>query len=124
MPEVPPTHGVLTVERMRISWVRTLFIVTLSAWTARNAAAQVTPAAGYTPPDDTPSIRVGVTFYGDYTYTQSPQTTDADGNVINASAFNVTRSYINITGNVSHIVAFRFTPDVVRETGLFNAATA
>jgi hypothetical protein len=86
--------------------------------------AQVTPAAGFVPPDDTPSIRVGVTFYGDYTYTQSPKTTDTDGNTINASAFNVSRSYINVTGNVNHIVAFRITPDVVRETGLFNAATA
>src|SRR5580765_8097066 len=88
------------------------------AGAARQASAQVTPAAGYTPPDDTPSIKVGVTFYGDYTYTQSPQTTDADGNVINPSAFNVSRSYINITGNISHIVNFRITPDVVRESGL------
>jgi hypothetical protein len=84
---------------------------------------QVTPAAGFTPPDDTPSIRVGVTFYGDYTYTQSPQIADADGNTINPSAFNVSRSYINITGNVNHRIAFRITPDVVRETGLFSGAT-
>lgn len=80
--------------------------------------AQVTPAAGFTPPDDTPSIKVGVTLYADYTYTQSPQSTDADGNVINAGAFNVGRSYINITGNISHIVAFRITPDVTRQSGL------
>ncbi len=91
---------------------------------AASASAQVTPAAGYTPPDDTPSIRVGVTFYSDYTYTQNPQMTDGDGNTINPSAFNVTRSYINVTGNLSHIIAFRITPDVVRESGLFNAATA
>ena len=26
-------------------------------------AAQVTPAAGYTPPDDTPAIKVGVTIF-------------------------------------------------------------
>ena len=94
-----------------------------ASFSPRTASAQVTPAAGYTPPDDTPSIKVGVTFYGDYTYTQNPKTTDADGNVINASAFNVSRSYINITGNLNHILAFRITPDVVRETGLFNAAT-
>ena len=78
------------------------------------ASAQVTPAAGYTPPDDTPSIRVGVTLYGDYTYTKEPKTTDADGNAINSSAFNIARSYINVTGNISHLVAFRITPDVVR----------
>jgi hypothetical protein len=84
----------------------------------RPAIAQITPAAGYTPPDDTPSIRVGATIYTDFTYQQSPQTTDADGNVINPGSFNVSRSYINITGNISHIVSFRITPDVVRESGL------
>jgi len=83
-----------------------------------NVSAQVTPAAGYTPPDDTPSIRVGVTLYADYTYTDSPQSKDADGNVVNPSAFNVSRSYINVTGNINHMVAFRITPDVVRESGL------
>jgi hypothetical protein len=83
-----------------------------------SASAQVTPAAGYTPPDDTPSIKIGVTFYTDYTYTQNPQSTDADGNTVNPSAFNVSRSYINVTGNISHIVAFRITPDVVRQSGL------
>ena len=85
--------------------------------------AQVTPAAGYTPPDDTPSIKVGVTFYADYTYTQNPQSRDTDTNLINPSAFNVSRSYINITGNVNHIVAFRITPDVVRESGLVTLGT-
>ena len=86
-------------------------------WGARSASAQVTPAAGYTPPDDTPSIKVGAVIYADYTYNEHPQVTDADGNSIHLSAFNVTRSYINITGNVSHLVAFRITPDITRETG-------
>jgi hypothetical protein len=86
--------------------------------TAAMASAQVTPAAGYTPPDDTPSIKVGVTIYADYTYQQNPTITDTDGNVVNPSAFNVSRSYINITGNVNHIVAFRITPDVTRESGI------
>jgi len=84
---------------------------------ARSGQAQVTPAAGHTPPDDTPSIKVGVVIYTDYTYTDEPTTTDADKNVIHASAFNVSRSYINVTGNLSHLVAFRVTPDVTRETG-------
>src|SRR5205823_692138 len=35
---------------------------------AAAASAQVTPAAGYTPPDDTPSIRVGATLFANYTY--------------------------------------------------------
>src|ERR1043166_7348977 len=85
---------------------------------ARIASAQVTPATGYTPPDDTPSIKVGVTIYTDFTYQPSPDATDSDGNVVNPSSFNVTRSYINVTGNLNHIVAFRITPDVTRESGL------
>jgi len=80
--------------------------------------AQITPAAGYTPPDDTPSIKLGVTLYTDYTYQDSPQIKDLDGNTINPSQFNVTRAYINVTGNINHIIAFRITPDVVRQSGL------
>jgi hypothetical protein len=87
----------------------------------RMAHAQITPAAGYTPPDDTPSIRVGAVLFADYTYTQSPTITDSDGNQIHFSQFNVARSYINVTGNISHIVGFRITPDVARET---NAASS
>ena len=86
----------------------------MAGLSAATASAQVTPAAGFTPPDDTPVIRVGATIFGDYTYTKAPQSKDADGNLINPSAFNVSRSYINITGNVSHIVNFRITPDVTR----------
>src|SRR6185295_7502053 len=52
------------------------------------------------------------------TYQDTPQIKDADGNTINPSQFNVTRSYINVTGNINHIVAFRITPDVVRQSGL------
>jgi hypothetical protein len=89
---------------------------------AGRASAQVTPAAGQTPPDDTPSIRVGATIYADYTYTQEPESTDADGNPIHLSQFNIGRSYINVTGNLSHIVAFRITPDIVR-TGSDAGAT-
>jgi hypothetical protein len=84
---------------------------------ARTAGAQITPAAGSTPPDDTPSIKLGAVIFADYTYQQAPQITDADGNKVNLSAFNVSRAYINVTGNVSHIVAFRITADVSRETG-------
>ncbi len=80
------------------------------------ASAQITPAAGYTPPDDTPSIKVGALIYADWTVQTNPKVVDTDGNTITANAFNVTRSYINITGQVSHIVAFRITPDIVRET--------
>jgi hypothetical protein len=87
------------------------------------ASAQVTPAAGYTPPDDTPSIKLGVTIFTDYTYQQSPDVKDADGNSVDPNQFNVSRAYINVTGNISHIIAFRITPDVVRESGLLSLAT-
>jgi hypothetical protein len=86
---------------------------------AAGLASAQTPAPAR--PDDTASIRVGVTLYMDYTFQQTPETTDADGNLINPSSFNVSRSYININGNLSHIVAFRITPDIVRQSGLVTA---
>ena len=81
-----------------------------------NLFAQVTPAGGYTPPDDTPSIKFGVVFYGNYTYTQKPKIIDADGNSVSPNSFDVNRAYLNFTGNISHIVGFRVTPDVSRAT--------
>ncbi len=81
---------------------------------ASPARAQVTPAEGYTPPDDTPSVKVGGTIFADYTYQLIPTIKDADGNVVHSNAFNLSRAYINITGNISHLVSFRITPDVVR----------
>ena len=75
------------------------------------------PAASQPRPDDTPSVKVGATIFADYTVQQQPKGTDSDGNSITPSAFNVTRSYITITGNISHVIAFRITPDIVRETG-------
>src|SRR6266571_5297978 len=81
------------------------------------AFAQVTPAAGSTPPDDTPKFNIGATIFGDYTYTQSPESKDSDGNNYHPSSFNVTRAYINVTGNLNHWIFFRVTPDISRETG-------
>ena len=76
--------------------------------------AQVTVAAGYTPPDDTPSVNVGGTIFADYTYVTEPTGTDSEGNRVHPSAFNVTRAYINVTGQINHLIQFRITPDVVR----------
>jgi hypothetical protein len=87
------------------------------------ALAQVTPAASYTPPDDTPSIKVGATIFADYTYQAEPEISDADGNVVNFNAFSVTRAYINVTGNISHLLGFRITPDIVRESGAGSSLT-
>src|ERR1043165_4083 len=83
---------------------------------AAAASAQVTPAAGYTPPDDTPSFKVGATIFGDYTYQESPVIADADGNSVKLSSFNISRAYINVTGNLNHRISFRITPDISRET--------
>jgi hypothetical protein len=77
-------------------------------------SAQITQAAGYTPPDDTPSIKVGGTIYANFEYTQEPRATDSDGNQFHQNSFNVTRAYINITGQINHWLSFRITPDVVR----------
>ena len=97
---------------------RVLTALVLISTFATAASAQVTPAAGYTPPDDTPSIRVGVTLFPLYTYQTTPEATDADGNSINRSSFDVARAYINITGQISHLVSFRITPDITRESAL------
>jgi hypothetical protein len=87
----------------------------LLALSAATASAQVTQAAGSTPPDDTPSVKVGATIYPNFVYQTSPQVVDADGNTIHKNSFDVSRAYINITGNISHLVAFRVTPDITRE---------
>jgi hypothetical protein len=78
-------------------------------------SAQVAPAAT---PADTPSVKVGVLLFADYTIQQQPKITDADGNSVTLSAFQIGRSYINVTGNVNHSISFRVTPDIARETGV------
>lgn len=83
---------------------------------AGSAPAQVTPAEGYVPPDDKPSVKIGGTMFMDYTYTDSPKSTDANGNSINPNAFNISRAYINVTGQLHHLVSFRITPDITRDT--------
>ena len=103
---------------IRTKWLpKAAFAAAVLLGAARPGQAQVTPAAGHTPPDDTPSIKLAVVIYTDYTYTDKPTVQDADKNTIHPNAFNVSRSYINVTGNLSHLVAFRITPDITRETG-------
>lgn len=105
-------------DTSRTRWQRwTAGVAAMIGLAAGTAGAQVTPAAAYTPPDDTPSIKIGAVIFADYTYQQKPEAKDADGNTIQPNSFNVTRSYINVAGNLSHIVAFRITPDVTRESG-------
>ncbi|HXM76455.1 MAG TPA: hypothetical protein VN971_06760, partial [Thermoanaerobaculia bacterium] len=82
----------------------------------RDARGQVTPAEGYTPPDDSLKVNVGGTIFADYTYQDAPTSTDADGGVIHPNSFNLSRAYINVTGQISHWVSFRITPDITRQT--------
>jgi len=91
-------------------------LVVVALFSAVSAYAQVTPAAGYVPPDDTPSFKVGAVIYADYTWTDEPEITDVDGNVVDPSSFNVTRAYINVTGNINHLISYRITPDITRQT--------
>jgi hypothetical protein len=83
---------------------------------ATTASAQVTPAAGYSPPDDTPSIKIGAVIFADYTYQNTPKAKDAAGNDISSNSFNLARTYVNVTGNISHLVSYRITPDITRAT--------
>ena len=92
-------------------------MATLTVLRASAAPAQVTPAVNTPPPDDTPTVRVGGTLFADYSYTFAPESADADGRRFNANAFNVSRAYLNVTGQLNHVLAFRITPDIVRETG-------
>lgn len=88
---------------------------------AQVALAQVpasTPAAAPATPDDKPSIKVGVTLFPLFTLQSDPKVTDANGNAVSKNLFDVGRSYINVTGNVSHLVSFRITPDITRESAL------
>ena len=110
---------------MVISGISRVFSIacTLSLFCCSGAGAQVTPAAGYTPPDDTPRINLGMTLWPSFTVQTEPDITDAAGNSVNRSAFDVGRAYINITGQLSHIVAFRITPDITRQSGLVSSAS-
>ncbi len=80
------------------------------------ALAQVRPAAGYVPPNDTPSFKVGTTLFLDYTNTDSPTAKNADGSTYNPSSFNVGRAYLNFTGQLHHLLSYRVTTDLVRVT--------
>jgi len=102
--------------RMSLAWVLGGAMAITFVLAPRNAAAQVPPATASPPSSDTPSIRVGATIFTNYSYQTEPEITDSDGNLVHRSGFDVTRSYINLTGNLSHILAFRITPDIARET--------
>lgn len=71
-------------------------------------------ALAQTPASASPSIQLGATVFWDYTFTKEPKSKDADGNTISPNAFNVTRTYVNLTGRISDLISFRVTPDITR----------
>lgn len=103
---------------MTLSRRWTAFAVTVSSL-ALVAAAATRPAAA----DDTekkdqgPSVSVGGVIFADYTYQQDPQVTDAAGNQISPSSFNVGRAYLNVKGAINDFIGFRVTPDITRVSG-------
>ena len=88
---------------------RTSLLLAFTLFVAASAAAQTAPApAAPTPAPEFPIVRVGMVAYTQY-----------DVELENRSAFNafdLTRGYININGQLSNRVRFRFTPDVRRVT--------
>jgi hypothetical protein len=119
IPESPRGKGGLFMPKRSIGTRRPGLAIAIGAlWVALSPAAraQITPAAGYIPPDDTPTVKVGFTLFTDYTYTDSPAAKNADGSDYNPGSFNVTRAYINVTGQLHHLFSFRITPDIVRVT--------
>src|SRR5262245_65531271 len=58
-----------------------------------------------------------MTLFPQFNLQSEPQITDAAGNLVHRNAFDVGRAYINITGQLSHLVAFRLTPDITRQSG-------
>src|SRR5262245_18290245 len=93
--------------------------VAAGLFAASELRAQITVAEGYTPPDDTPKINIGITIFANYSYQDTPTVTDASAarNTIHQNSFDVNCAYINVTGALSHWFSFRMTSDITRETG-------
>lgn len=91
--------------------MRRLFI---ALTTSLLLATSSPPALAQAPDDTGPSVALGGVLFYDYTVAAAPETTDAAGAAIHANAFNVTRAYLNVTGRVNSLIAFRITPDIVR----------
>jgi hypothetical protein len=109
------------VKRMLRWWTRSIVIGAVLLRTmpcaAQTGGTGSTPPAPPAAPDDTPAVKIGGTLFTDYTVIAAPAAKDADANTIVPNAFNVGRTYINVTGRISHLVSFRITPDVFRESG-------
>src|SRR5258705_8876130 len=88
----------------RIVLVLTLVVAAFSSATAQTSSAPATPA----PEPNYPIVQVGILSYVQY---------DAElENRQGFNAFDLTRGYININGQLAKNVRFRITPDVKRLT--------
>jgi hypothetical protein len=95
-----------------VMWVGAILVAGSPALAAGQTAGQ-----GTTPPAPTsPTIKVGVTIFADYTVVEAPKVRDAAGRLVTGHEFSVMRSYINVTGSVTDRITFRITPDIVRQT--------
>src|SRR5512144_906788 len=86
---------------------RSVLTLALLLGSCASATAQ-TPSASPAPEPDYPIIRVGVLSYVQY-----------DSELENRQGFNafdLTRGYLNINGQLSKNVRFRLTPDIRRAT--------
>jgi len=102
-----------------VTWVSAVVVavspvVAAAQVTGQAPATPATPATAAAPTPFTPSIKVGVTIFADYIVTETPKVTDANGDTVTGNAFNVARSYINVTGAVTPRITFRVTPDIAR----------
>jgi hypothetical protein len=90
---------------------RTLFTLTLllpATLALAQSSAPVSATAQSTPAPEYPVVRVGMVSFLQY---------DAElENRGNYNAFDVTRAYLNVNGQLAQNVRFRFTPDVRRVT--------
>jgi hypothetical protein len=82
-------------------------------WPAGPAFAQA-PA---TPAPAAPAVKVDGQLFTEYTYTFAPRASDASGRLIPPNAFNITRAYITLQGNVAPRLSYRLTADAARENG-------
>ena len=88
---------------------RTSVALLLVLGACRPCVAQTpAPQTPSTPPPEYPIVRVGVLSYLQY----SAELENREG----LNAFDVTRAYVNINGQLADRVRFRFTPDVRRVT--------
>jgi hypothetical protein len=81
------------------------------------ALAQTPPPAAPVPAPSYPTFSIGGVIFADYTYTDEPKKADDAGNTIHPSSFNITRAYVNVTGDLSPLMSYRITPDIARESG-------